>query len=82
MQPASITIVRKSDQDFKQRQLIVWLNGERIGAHEQGEMGWDERFEFDVTNKLRRGDNQLTVCVFDRTGPGGVWKSVKLLSSR
>jgi hypothetical protein len=63
-------------------EAIVWLNGERIGAHEQGEMGWDERFEFDVTNKLRRGDNQLTVRVFDRTGPGGVWKSVKLLSSR
>ena len=60
----------------------VWLNGKKLGAHERGEIGWDERFEFDVTNKLHVGDNQLTVRVFDRTGPGGIWKSVKILSSR
>ncbi len=60
----------------------VWLNGKKLGAHERGEIGWDELFEFDVTNKLHVGDNQLTVRVFDRTGPGGIWKSVKILSSR
>jgi hypothetical protein len=31
MQPASVTIVRTSDKDFKQRQLVVWLDGERLG---------------------------------------------------
>jgi len=31
MQPSSVTISRKSDEDFKQRQLIVWLDGERLG---------------------------------------------------
>ena len=31
MQPASVTIVRNSHEDFKQRQLIVWLDGERLG---------------------------------------------------
>ena len=31
MQPASVTIVRRSEEDFKQRQLVVWLDGERLG---------------------------------------------------
>jgi hypothetical protein len=31
MQPASVTIVRRSDEDFKQRQLVVWLDGEKLG---------------------------------------------------
>ena len=31
MQPASVTIARNSDEDFKQRQLVVWLDGERLG---------------------------------------------------
>jgi hypothetical protein len=31
MQPASVTIVRRSAEDFKQRQLVVWLDGERLG---------------------------------------------------
>ncbi|HTL30970.1 MAG TPA: hypothetical protein VL282_17195, partial [Tepidisphaeraceae bacterium] len=60
----------------------VWLNGKKIGAHELGELGWDEVFEFDVTPLLHAGDNEVAVRVFDRTGPGGIWKSVKLLTSR
>jgi hypothetical protein len=31
MQPASVTIVRRSEEDFKQRQLVVWLDGEKLG---------------------------------------------------
>jgi len=31
MQPSSVTIVRRSEADFKQRQLVVWLDGERLG---------------------------------------------------
>ena len=31
MQPASVTIVRRSKEDFQQRQLVVWLDGERLG---------------------------------------------------
>jgi hypothetical protein len=31
MTPASVTIARRSDEDFKQRQLIVWLDGEKLG---------------------------------------------------
>ncbi len=31
MQPASVTITRRSQEDFKQRQLVVWLDGEKLG---------------------------------------------------
>jgi len=31
MQPSSVTVVRRSEEDFKQRQLVVWLDGEKIG---------------------------------------------------
>jgi hypothetical protein len=31
MHPASVTIARKSAEDFQQRQLVVWLDGERLG---------------------------------------------------
>ncbi len=31
MRPASVTITRKSQEDFKQRQLVVWLDGEKLG---------------------------------------------------
>jgi hypothetical protein len=31
MQPASVTIVRKSQEDFKERQLVVWLDGAKLG---------------------------------------------------
>ena len=31
MQPSSVTIARRSEEDFKQRQLVVWLDGEKLG---------------------------------------------------
>lgn len=31
MQPATLTVVRRSEEDFKQRQLVVWLDGEKLG---------------------------------------------------
>jgi hypothetical protein len=60
----------------------VYLNGKKIGAHDVGEIGWDEPFSLDVTGALKPGENQLTVRVFDRTGPGGLWKSVKLMQAK
>jgi beta-galactosidase/beta-glucuronidase len=60
----------------------VFLNGEEIGKHDLGEMGWDQRFSFDITGKLRAAENDLRVCVIDRTGPGGLWKGVAIFRSR
>jgi len=55
----------------------VWLNGIYLGAHE----GYFSAFEFDVTDVLADGDNELLVEVLspeepeenDRTTIGGVW---------
>ena len=51
MQPASVTIVRRSEEDFKQRQLVVWLDGEKLG-----DLMFGETFTRDVhpgPHKLR-----------------------------
>lgn len=31
MQPSSVTIARTSAEDIQQRQLVVWLDGEKLG---------------------------------------------------
>ncbi len=51
----------------------VWLNGERLGEHEGGNMA----FEFEVTGKLRADENVLVVRVDgglapDRVPPGNL----------
>lgn len=42
----------------------VYLNGERLGGHVGGFLP----FEFDVTDRLREGDNLLAVAVDNRVG--------------
>jgi hypothetical protein len=31
MHPSSVTVSRTSDEDFKQRQLVIWIDGEKLG---------------------------------------------------
>jgi len=31
MQPSSVTVSRTSDEDFKQRQLVIWIDREKLG---------------------------------------------------
>lgn len=52
MQPASVTIVRNSPEDFKQRQLVVWLDGERLG---------DLMFGDAFTREVHPGPHKLRV---------------------
>jgi hypothetical protein len=68
MQPASVTIVRKSDQDFKQRQLIVWLDGERLG-----DLMYGDAFTRDVhpgPHKLRVSNTLVWKTVEFEVKPG------------
>lgn len=64
MHPASVTIVRRSEQDFKQRQLVVWLDGERIG-----DLMFGEAFTRDVhpgPHKLRVSNTLVwKTCEFE-----------------
>jgi hypothetical protein len=60
----------------------VWLNGDKLGSYNIGELGWDKRFTLDTTGKLRSGDNQLTIRVCDRSGPGGLWRPIKIFVAK
>jgi hypothetical protein len=67
----------------------VWLNGEKIGAHAGGYAA----FRFDVTGKLKPGDNLLAVRVDNARNPqvsplngdfnifGGLYREVKLIAT-
>jgi hypothetical protein len=62
MQPASVTILRTSPEDFKQRQLIVWLDGERLA---------DLLFGDTLTRDVHPGPHKL------RVSNTLVWKTVQ-----
>ena len=63
-QPASVTIVRRSPEDFKQRQLVVWLDGEKLG-----DLMFGEAFTRDVhpgPHKLRVSNTLVwKTCEFE-----------------
>lgn len=68
MQPASVTIVRRSQEDFKQRQLIVWLDGERLG-----DLMFGDAFKKDVhpgPHKLRVSNTLVWKTVEFDVKPG------------
>ena len=63
--------------------VTAWLNGQQVGSNDDdGETVWDRIVTFDVTSALKPGENQLTLRVLDRTGPGGLWRGVKLLAPK
>jgi hypothetical protein len=59
--PASVTITRTSQEDFKSRQLIVWIDGERVV---------DLLFGDSVTRDLEPGPHRL------RISNTLVWKTI------
>jgi hypothetical protein len=76
MQPASVTIARTSEEDFKQRQLIVWLDGERLG-----DLLFGDTFKRDVRpgpHKLRVSNTLLWKTVeFDvKPGEQVLWEAI------
>lgn len=49
--------------DGVDQECQVWLNGVCLGAHKGGYLP----FQFDITDALAEGENELRVCVKDRT---------------
>lgn len=47
-------------------QCTVWINGNEVGSH----TGGYNPFEFDITDLLNEGENELVVKVFDPTDDG------------
>jgi hypothetical protein len=59
--PASVTVTRTSEEDFKSRQLIVWIDGERAA-----ELLWGDS----ITRDLPPGPHRI------RVSNTLVWKTV------
>jgi len=60
----------------------IFVNGEYTCAHDVGEGGWNQRFSCDISKVVHPGQNQLTIRVLNRVGPGGLWKGIKIFSPR
>ena len=63
---------------------VVYVNGTRVGETRlPPDLGWDKRFEMDVTDTLRPGrENTIAVRVHNAGLAGGLWKPVKLAVKR
>jgi hypothetical protein len=59
--PASVTVTRTSEADFKSRQLIVWIDGERVA-----DLLWGDS----ITRDLESGPHRI------RVSNTLVWKTV------
>jgi hypothetical protein len=62
--PSSVTITRTSEQDYKSRQLIVWIDGERVAT-----LLWGDSF----SSELAPGPHRL--CVSNTL----VWKTIEFV---
>lgn len=60
--PASVTVTRTSEEDFKSRQLIVWIDGERVA-----DLLWGDS----VTRDVEPGPHRI------RVSNTLVWKTVQ-----
>ncbi len=59
----------------------IWLNGKHIAERPFHGNAWQEPFDLDVTDALRRGQpNTLAVRVDYVAGSGGIWKPVWLVA--
>lgn len=61
-------------------QAIIYIDGRRAGAHEEGLEGWDKPFAVDITPLLSEKEEPhlLAVQVHDQHSAGGIWKPVSL----
>jgi len=57
----------------------VWLNGQYVGQHTEGEAGYAKKFRFDIESEIKWGaENVLAVRVSDTRFGGGIWRPVTL----
>jgi glycosidase len=53
----------------------VWVNGKHVGGH----VGYSESFHLDITSAAKLGSNDVVIQVKDYSGPGGIYKPVKVV---
>ncbi len=62
---------------------VVYVNGQKAGAFGVLGVTWDTPFTVDITPHVSAGaSTTIAVRVEDSGGPGGIWKTVRLLSPR
>ena len=61
-------------------ELMLWIDGQFAGEHNQGPGGWNKPFVLDVTDKLSGGKHHVAMRVRNTAKAGGVWKPVSLVS--
>ncbi|MEK6650646.1 MAG: alpha-amylase family glycosyl hydrolase, partial [Bacteroidota bacterium] len=54
---------------------VVWLNGTEIGSH----VGYSDPFVVDAAGAAIPGENSLVVRVVDHSGPGGIFRPVRII---
>ena len=62
--PASVTITRTSEQDYKARQLIVWIDGKQVST-----LLWGDSFSCELTPGPHRLQVSNTL----------VWKTIEFV---
>lgn len=61
----------------------LYIDGRQIGPAPHRAEDWQEPFEIDVTKYIEPGKTHtLAIKVNNHIGPGGVWKSVKLIAPK
>jgi len=68
MRPSSVTVSRTSQEDFQQRQLVIWIDGEKIG-----DLMFGETFSRDIspgTHTLRVSNTLVWKTVTFDVKPG------------
>jgi hypothetical protein len=66
--PASVTITRTSEQDYKSRQLIIWIDGERVAT-----LLWGDSFSAELApgpHRLRVSNTLVWKTIEFVLGPG------------
>jgi hypothetical protein len=66
--PASVTITRTSEQDYKSRQLIVWMDGTRVAT-----LLWGDSFSCELTpgpHRLQVSNTLVWKTIDFVLGPG------------
>ena len=61
----------------------VWVDGKLAGQHDVGDVGWNQRFLIPVTGLLKPGQEAtIVVRVLDGDRYGGIWKPIKLITTK
>ena len=61
----------------------IYIDGENMTPVPRGAENWQDPFEIDVTEYLQPGKRHtIAIKIRNEVGPGGVWKSIKLIGSK